>query len=703
MARLSPCRILLAAALLSACSPSAGSGPLGLPDQVAFSLVEGGPDPAPIALTVSNTGTCPLLLTASSSTVDGGAWLPAPVGATVLASSSVQVSISVQASVVGLTPATWTGAVIFEATCADTGQPAVGSPVDVSVNVTVVTGDIIFPVSGTVAGLQGTGLQIEETYTSAYSVMDVNAPFGFAVLDGASYNVVVASQPSNPTQLCTVTNGTGVVNGGPVTNVEVICAGGCPTDPYEPDDSLSVASALPTLATDLEGCSDNDDWFSADLATWTSLDVAIAFDHDEGNLDLNITDDSGDPLATADSTTDDEALLWVPEEGPATYFVQVSMTGPDTGLVPGSPYSIFGAVACSPDAYEPNEFSFDAPSLASGTYSVTWCADEDWFLLPSAPWEEVSVEAAFSNDEGNIDLSVIDQYANVLDASAGSGDGETVTFVAPGSDAQLQVTMADAGEFPGNGYELAVSMECVVDSTEPNDSPAAAASLTLPIITEENALCAGDVDWFAIDLAGGDLLDVIVNIPLGIDEGDVALELQDLAGNQLAYTNTADTVEYLSYTSGPSQTVRLGVILLTDGGDWDGQGYTMDVFTGPAEICYDDFLEPNDSLAAASPMIPSSYPGLHLCPSNPDWYGVDLTAGSNAVVNLWFQAAEGNLDLFLYTASSTVVASSTSSSDDEALDYLVPADGTYYIKVELTSDAGFTPGTPYDLEVISES
>lgn len=86
-----------------------------------------------------------------------------------------------------------------------------------------------FTVGGTVTGLTGTGLVLEN-HTSLFLEITGNGPFTFTSLpslSGTPYFVRVFNQPRNSlgfqTQSCTVTNGSGVFANANVTNVVVTC------------------------------------------------------------------------------------------------------------------------------------------------------------------------------------------------------------------------------------------------------------------------------------------------------------------------------------------------------------------------------------------------------------------------------------------------------------------------------------------------
>jgi uncharacterized delta-60 repeat protein len=82
-----------------------------------------------------------------------------------------------------------------------------------------------YVVGGTVSGLIGTGLEIEELRSHQLLTPSNGAfqfPLGFT--QNAAYEVRVNVQPTNPVQTCSVTNAGGTVAGQDVTNIEVTCA-----------------------------------------------------------------------------------------------------------------------------------------------------------------------------------------------------------------------------------------------------------------------------------------------------------------------------------------------------------------------------------------------------------------------------------------------------------------------------------------------
>lgn len=81
-----------------------------------------------------------------------------------------------------------------------------------------------FTVGGTVAGLTGTGLVLQDNGGDDLTVNAAGAfAFATALASGAAYAVTVKTQPASPSQTCTVTNGSGNVAAANVTNVAVAC------------------------------------------------------------------------------------------------------------------------------------------------------------------------------------------------------------------------------------------------------------------------------------------------------------------------------------------------------------------------------------------------------------------------------------------------------------------------------------------------
>jgi hypothetical protein len=94
-------------------------------------------------------------------------------------------------------------------------------------NVAVTCTTNTYALGGTVSGYAGSGLQLRYAVGATPITVPAGATaFSFGNLpSGTAYSVTVATQPSTPTQSCTVTSGgSGTITNGAVSSVQVTCA-----------------------------------------------------------------------------------------------------------------------------------------------------------------------------------------------------------------------------------------------------------------------------------------------------------------------------------------------------------------------------------------------------------------------------------------------------------------------------------------------
>ncbi len=80
-----------------------------------------------------------------------------------------------------------------------------------------------YTVGGQVSGLLGTGLSLQLGAQNLPIGVDGNFTFATPLESGSAYDVMVATSPSQPSQLCTVANASGIVGSAAITDVAVTC------------------------------------------------------------------------------------------------------------------------------------------------------------------------------------------------------------------------------------------------------------------------------------------------------------------------------------------------------------------------------------------------------------------------------------------------------------------------------------------------
>lgn len=118
-----------------------------------------------------------------------------------------------------------------------------------------------FTVGGSIAGLQGTGVVIEEVTSGIRVTPTADGDFTFAYRfpRGSSYDVRIASNPTNPIQTCRVNNATGTVTNANVTDVNVICSTQPPSGSLDPSFgsqgrvTIGVAGGADAIALQSDG------------------------------------------------------------------------------------------------------------------------------------------------------------------------------------------------------------------------------------------------------------------------------------------------------------------------------------------------------------------------------------------------------------------------------------------------------------------
>ena len=117
------------------------------------------------------------------------------------------------------------------------------------------------------------------------------------------------------------------------------------------------------------------------------------------------------------------------------------------------------------------------------------------------------------------------------------------------------------------------------------------------------------------------------------------------------------------------------------------------------DTCADDSHEENDTPETASALNAGSHASLRICPSEDDFYAIDLDAGDEITVDVVFSNDGGDIDARLYGPDSTQLASGATTDDNEQLIAVADTAGTYIIQVMLYSESDSVLGNDYSLSI----
>ncbi|NEP61235.1 MAG: S8 family serine peptidase, partial [Symploca sp. SIO2G7] len=343
------------------------------------------------------------------------------------------------------------------------------------------------------------------------------------------------------------------------------------------------------------------------------------------------------------------------------------------------------------DAYEENDTIATAYDLSN--QEQTWLsniaglglqADQDWYRIDvTQGYENLVVDLQFDHALGDLDLFVYDAAGNFVTSSTSTTDNESINTILPSSGTYY---LAVDG-YPGdtlNTYDLRWDDVLVDDSYEENDTIATAYDLSNQEQTWLSDIAGlglqADQDWYRIDVTPG-YENLVVDLQFNHALGNLDLFVYDAAGNFVTSSTSTTDNESINTILPSSGTYYLAV---------DGYpGDTLNTYDLRwDDVLVDDSYEENDTIATAYDLSNqeqtwlSDIAGLGL-QADQDWYRVDVTPGyENLEVDLQFNHALGNLDLFVYDAAGNFVTSSTSTTDNESINTILPGSGTYYLAVD---------------------
>ena len=304
-----------------------------------------------------------------------------------------------------------------------------------------------YTVGGTVTGLAGTGLVLQNSGGDDLAISaDGSFTFTTPVSSGQTYAVTALALPASPTQVCTVTNGTGSVGAANVTDVQVTCE----------TSSFTIGGMLTGLAgsglvlrnnggDDLTVSANGAFTFTTPVASGASYNVTIASQPSGPSQTCTVMGNTGtvggaNVTSVAINCTTNAYMIGGTISGLAGTVVLQNNAGDDLSVTANG------------------SFAFAIPVLSGGNYAVTVLAN------PATPSQTCTVtNASGSVDDANVTSVTVTCTTNTYKIGgtlSGLASGESVVLRNNGGD---DLTLSANGSFAfttpiasGSMYEVTI-------------------------------------------------------------------------------------------------------------------------------------------------------------------------------------------------------------------------------------------------------
>lgn len=306
--------------------------------------------------------------------------------------------------------------------------------------------------------------------------------------------------------------------------------------------------------------SHNEDWFVWSPIEAGSTTARINFDHDLGNINLDVYDERGVRLGGSSSTSsDNEQVTWSAETG-KRYWVRVFGQGAATS--PRYSLKLTGSGVVPPDTAEPNNALGAAVhipvrglSLSPGTLHRP--DDTDWFVWESPYAGTLDVQLDYIRQLGAVTVTAYDAHGQVL-SQALSDSGHHTESLSFSAGQQIRFVIASPSQDIVGQYAFAVTPHYTADSAEPNNGPDTATQLSaLGGQVEDFSLHdSADADWFrwqaVADSAASVLVSTVDNLPVqvAVATGNGETVVAGSSGSRLAWDAQAGVDYFIRIEGG---------------------------------------------------------------------------------------------------------------------------------------------------------
>ena len=320
-----------------------------------------------------------------------------------------------------------------------------------------------------------------------------------------------------------------------------VVQGACSADQFEANggnDGPGNATGLGTGSwATLEICTGDEDWFRFDLDEGQTLEVAISFQHQFGDLDLELLDVTGSTLLVAAASQSSYEV--VTYTAPNALSVMAHVQGYQ-GDVNG--YRL-DATITSPDGSCPEDVAgvhvspVTALVMFSGYYDGMVACPQvpDWYALDLNGGETVTVEVApgdstVTTPGGPLQLELYAENSTspVATATALQGESASASWTLPNAGRlTYRVSASTSTAYSLDQWVQEPDGPCQPDRLEPNDDASTATPVDAEVFTRLRLCDNDDFDVFAVELEALQTLTVLTTHEEGWGYTDALVTFPD--------------------------------------------------------------------------------------------------------------------------------------------------------------------------------
>ncbi len=466
-----------------------------------------------------------------------------------------------------------------------------------------------------------------------------------------------------------------------------VAPAGIAADRFEQNDTAGTATNLGTAGgtrteATLTAETNESDWYRFTLAAAgrNGDSFSVAFNNAAGDIDLELYDAAGTTLlrrstGSGNSESIDLSGLFAGEYR-ARVFGYNGAGNPDYSL------TLAAAPAVIADRYEENDTpatAFDLRTIINtvSKYNLSAQAgDSDWFrfTLPGTGQAGDAATIFFKHSQGDVDLELYNSAGTTLLASSATvGDTESVSLQGLAAGSYLLRAFGYNGA-TNPSYDLTVKVApslVAADRYENNDTAATATDLRTisgSQIVSGLTVQSNDDDWYKFTISNIGKAGEGIQLFLNDELGDIDMQLYNAAGTTVMRQSTGNgDTEAISFEGLWPGTYLFRVY---GSGNQSNPDYALLLNASPP-VPGNDLFENDDTRETATNLRditgPRTIANFTMQPNDDDWFVFSLSdfgrAGDTARID--FLQSQGDLDLFLYNSSGSLISQSSGSGNFE--------------------------------------